>query len=73
MPNGGNLKIEARRKRSEIEIKITDDGIGIPADKTTASLNRSIPKAAIPPAAAVQAWGCPSSNRLSKTSARQSK
>ena len=33
MPNGGNLKIEARRKRSEIEIKITDDGIGIPADK----------------------------------------
>ena len=33
MPNGGNLKIEARRKRSEIEIRIIDDGIGIPADK----------------------------------------
>lgn len=33
MPNGGNLKIETHKKRSEIEIKITDDGIGIPADK----------------------------------------
>ena len=33
MPNGGNLKIEAHRKRQEIEITIADDGIGIPADK----------------------------------------
>lgn len=33
MPNGGNLKIEISQNRKIVEIKICDNGIGIPSDK----------------------------------------
>ncbi len=33
MPNGGKLQIEIKQKRQNLEIKISDNGIGIPADK----------------------------------------